>query len=103
MDYWTECIQEAFEDAGIVATREQVDIVAGVVEGGHENYGMAFGHDCIPNPLISEIESLKREMAKLQVKHEGQLNGIRKGVASRRNIDLNSVSIDDSGSVTYTP
>ena len=50
MDYWTECISTALDEAGIVATKEQIEIIVGAVEGGHENYGMAHGYDCIPNP-----------------------------------------------------
>jgi len=62
MDYWGECISEAFEDAGIKATNEQISTVSGWVEGAHENYGMAFGHDCIPNPLVLENEKLLKEI-----------------------------------------
>lgn len=62
MNYWRECIAEAFEDAGIIATAEQIDTVAGWVEGAHENYGMAHGHDAIPNPLALENDRLTREL-----------------------------------------
>ena len=69
MDYWKECISEAFDDAGIAATDEQIGKVADWVEGAHENYGMAHGHDHIPNPLIEENkvleEKLKREKDKV--------------------------------------
>jgi RecJ-like exonuclease len=64
MDYWEECIREAFEDAGIVATDEQVDIVAGWVDGAHENYGLATGREFIPHPLETENKDLKRELEK---------------------------------------
>ena len=64
MNYWNECIAEAFDSAEIKATQEQIDEVAGWAEGAHENYGMAFGHDCIPNPQTAEIESLQRELKK---------------------------------------
>jgi hypothetical protein len=101
MSYWEDCILDAFEDAGITATKEQIDTVKGWVEGCHENYGMAHGHDCIPNPMISEVEKLNRELKKQQEGHQSQLNGVIKGVASRRNVDQSSVSIDDAGHVTY--
>lgn len=64
MDYWKECITEAFEDAGIDATEDQIGTVAFWVEGAHDNYSMAHGHDYIPNPLVSENEDLKRELKK---------------------------------------
>ena len=60
MDYWRECISEAFEDAGIAASEAQIETVVSWVEGDHENYGMAHGHDCIPNPLSTEIDNLKK-------------------------------------------
>ena len=51
MDYWNECVAEALEDAGIAATKEQIDTVAGWVETAHDYYGMAHGHDAIPRIL----------------------------------------------------
>lgn len=62
MDYWNECISEAFDEEGIVATPEQIDNVARSVEVAHENYGMAFGHDAIPNPLLADNQRLEREL-----------------------------------------
>lgn len=61
-DYWFECIAEAFDDTGIVATKEQISNVAGWVEGAHENYGMAHGYDCIPNPTQIENKRLSKEL-----------------------------------------
>lgn len=58
-NYWKECLSEAFEDAGITATEDQLKTVTEWVEGAHENYGMATGQDCIPNPL----EEANRELA----------------------------------------
>lgn len=101
MDYWNECVAEAFEDAGIKATKEQIDTVASWVEGARDNYGMAHGHDAIPNPMESEINELNRRIRQLEDRHERQLNGIRKGVALRRKVNVNAVHIDDSGHVTY--
>ena len=62
MNYWQECISEAFDDANINATEEQIKAVAHFVEGAHENYGMAYGHDCIPNPLVEENNKLKKQL-----------------------------------------
>jgi DnaJ-class molecular chaperone len=50
------------EEANIEATQEQVAIIADVVRGAHENYGMAHGYDCAPNPLKLENERLRREL-----------------------------------------
>lgn len=62
MDYWVECIKEAFEDAGIVATDTQVDMVASWVSGAHEHFGMAHGVEHIPNPLQAEVDKLEGEI-----------------------------------------
>ncbi len=64
MDYWEECIAGAFEEAGISATKEQIEMVVSWVDGAHENYGMAFGHDCIPSPIALENKELKKELKK---------------------------------------
>ena len=101
MDYWKECIEIAFEEAGITATDEQIDQVAGSVEGGHENYGMARGYDAIPNPRDSEVERLKNKIKKMEEAHERQLSGVIAGVARRRNIHPSQVYIEDDGRVKY--
>lgn len=62
MDYWKECISEAFEDAGIKATKEQIDTVASWVEGAHDNHSMSHGYDVISNPLEDENKELKRKL-----------------------------------------
>ena len=62
MDYWKECISEALDEVGIKATERQIMIIAECVEGSHENYGMAYGHDAIPNPLETENKNLKKEL-----------------------------------------
>ena len=63
---WVDCINEAFEDAGIKATNEQKNTVASWVEGKHENWGMSHGHDAIPNPLEDVVRGLKRELEELR-------------------------------------
>ena len=101
MDYWKECISMAADECGLVLTDEQLECLAGSVEVGHESYGMAFGHDSIPNPMSSEVEQLKAQIKKLEKQHEAQLYGIKKGVATRRNVSLHDVHIEDDGHITY--
>ena len=101
MDYWLECIKEAFEDTGIIATEEQIRNVAGWVEGAHENYGMAYGHDCIPNPMISEIEKLK-------MKHKEEIKDFEKMIFAKKGLDTVSdgmsqtIQINEASSVRNT-
>ena len=101
MEYWKECIEEAFSENEITATDEQIKSVIEWVEGAHENIGMATGSDHIPNPANSEIDELKRKIKSIEAAHERKLNGIAKGVAQRRNVSANDVCIDDDGLVTY--
>ena len=61
-DYWSECVAIALEDARVPATTEQIELIAGAVESAHQNYGMAMGHDCIPNPLRAELDETKRKL-----------------------------------------
>ena len=71
MDYWNECISEALEDAGVEATDKQIDVVAGWVEGAHENYGLATGNDVANANFISdearELKSLKAEIERQRI------------------------------------
>lgn len=62
MNYWIEAVSEAFDVAKIIATSEQITLVADFMDGAHESYGMAFGHDFIPNPLVEEVKSLKDKL-----------------------------------------
>ena len=66
MDYWKDCISEAFEDAGIVATPDQLDTVTSWAEGAHDNYGLATGDDVASANHSAqkddEIRGLKTEL-----------------------------------------
>jgi len=62
MDYWTECISQAFDEANIITTDEQIDSVVEMVKHAHEMYGEAHGYDCIPNPLKEENIQLRKNL-----------------------------------------
>lgn len=101
MDYWIETISEAFEDAGIAATEEQIQTVAGWVEGAHENYGMAHGYDAIPSPASTEIDRLKKAHEKELEEMQRQVDCYRKSVAFRRGVKMSDVYLDSQGNVMY--
>jgi len=61
-NYWKICIEEALSESKITATQEQIDEVISWVEGAHENYDLQHGHECIPNPLQLDNDSLRREL-----------------------------------------
>ena len=100
MDYWKECISEAFCDVGIKATDEQIENVVGWVEGAHENYGMATGQECIPNPMQSEVEQLKAAHEKEIKDRDRREFAYRKSVANRRGVSVDTVYLDGD-SVIY--
>lgn len=62
--YWEEAVECALSDEGIAATKEQIANIAGSIQVCHENFGMAHGYDCIPNPVVQENERLQRELSK---------------------------------------
>lgn len=66
--YWEECIAEAAEECRATLTDEQITCIAGWVEGCHENYGMAHGHDVIPSHRELENARLKQQLKEEQHK-----------------------------------
>lgn len=67
-DYWKDVVSEALDDAGVSATPEQIETLVKHVASGHECYGQAHGHHCIPSPIELEAERLRAEL-----KHERAL------------------------------
>lgn len=63
-DYWKECIAEAFEDAGVAATDDQIEKIAQCVEGASQTLDMAFGRYCIPNAAGEENKQLRKALTK---------------------------------------
>jgi hypothetical protein len=97
-DYFFDTIAGALEEVGIKATNEQIQIIADAVQISHDNYGMAHGYDCIPNPAVSEINKLKREFEKQREKHEVFLGKIKKEYAYNHHVRPEDVTINPDGS-----
>jgi len=100
MNYWRECVEEALSEAGLQASTEQVNIITDIVEGAHDNYSQATGQDCIPNPMIRDIEQLKEKHKREIYDLETQIVCYRRSVAERRQVDLDEVRLED-GKVMY--
>lgn len=100
MDYWKECIESSFEEAGIVATSEQIEAVAGDVEVSSENYGMAHGHDAIPNPRDADIRVLNERIKQLERERDEAYRDFRLNVAMRRGCDESDVTLGKGGHAT---
>jgi DnaJ-class molecular chaperone len=62
VNYWKECIEEAFEEAGVSASKEQIIQVAEFCSGAHETYGQYSGEEFIPNPMVEEVKKLKMQL-----------------------------------------
>lgn len=100
MNYWHECITTAFEELQLNATQEQIDYIVNCVEGAHENYSLAMGHECIPNPLGAEVARLKKAAIEAKVETEKAFSDFRKNVARRHNVDATSVVLEGGGRAT---
>jgi hypothetical protein len=59
-NYWKECLSEALDSAGIVATEEQLDAIAADIKIARDNYGLAFHTP--ENPLGAENIRLAAEL-----------------------------------------
>jgi len=102
-DIWKDLIAEAFEDQGIIATKEQIQGVADWVDGTHENWSTYSGSEHIPNPLSAEIDNLKKEISRLRDERDKANEDFRKNVAMRRNVNPCDVTLEGNGHATYRP
>lgn len=79
MSYWLECIEVAFDEYGIKATKEQIENVATDVEVAYDNYGIYSGHEVATSNLHASIESeRKEEIKRLEKQHDLQMEGAEK-------------------------
>ncbi len=97
MDYWAECISTSFDEAGIKATDEQIELVAGDVEVAAENYGMAHGHDAIPNPRDADVDRITKQLKQMEEERDQMELNFKKNVAMRRGCKAQDVSIEEDG------
>ena len=100
-DYWKECISIAAEECGLEITDNQLQSLAESVEGGHENYGMAF----YSPPNHERLDDIEKEWkAKLKAKdQESERYRVNAETAVRQALRQHSdanVSIGEYGEVT---
>lgn len=100
LDYWKECVESAAEECGAVLTQEQIAHIAYAVEGGHENYGMAY-----PNPPSTDrIAVIERECSAKVKLAQAEADRIRAdfvaNVCIRRNCSPAEVTLEGGGLVT---
>jgi hypothetical protein len=99
--YWIECVEIGADECGAALTKEQIEYIAGSVQGGHENYGMAFYSppssdriDAIESEWRAKYNELKKEFDKYRENSESAVHRL-----ARLHRDT-SVSIGDYGQVT---
>ncbi|MFT3806067.1 hypothetical protein [Arenimonas sp.] len=99
-DYWSECVAIAAEECGATLTAEQIEHIAGSVEGAHENYGMAF-YQPPASDRIGDIErDWRKKLDDLQREFDAYRNGsesaMRRALGERSS---SNISIDSEGRV----
>ena len=72
-NYWIEHAEIAMDEAGLEATPDQIDTIAGVIESAHQFYGQSMGHDVASANLRAERE---REKEKLEADLERERNKV---------------------------
>ena len=97
MNYWQECIEIAFEEAEIKASREQIEHVAASVQISHECEGMASGRDAIPPLRSFEIDNLKKRIVDLEKERDEAILDFKKNVAARHRCDPADVHLEGNG------
>lgn len=58
---WIDTVSEALQPFGVTLTNEQLLAVAESCEITRENWSMCDGSEHIPNPLLAEMDKMKRE------------------------------------------
>jgi len=87
-NYWLESIQSSADEHGVAMTQEQAEAMAADMETSHECYGMAFGHECIPNPLAAEVTAERRRREKDVAELERREQALKDNIAKRYNIPV---------------
>lgn len=98
-EYWKESLEDVFDTHGITPKEQLLEDIVHIAEMESE----ACGYHLIPNPMSTEVEELKAKIIEIKSEHDRQINGVLKGVAERRNVDIGSVTIDKDGLVIYYP
>lgn len=95
-DYWLEALEIALDDEGLLDAipKKARENIAGSLEISHENYGMAHGHDAIPNPRDADIERLKAAHKREIEEFEALDAAYRKGIGRLKNVDPRRIYVD---------
>lgn len=98
LKYWIEAVETALEEIDKLHnfTNAEIKDLAENLQISAEQESMAFGRECIPNPLQTEIQNLKAQHKKEIEVHEHREYIYRKNVSDRHGprVDPNSVYIE---------
>lgn len=100
IDYWKECISIAADECDLSLTKEQLDCLASSVEGGHDNYGMAF----YSPPASDRIDDMRRQYEERNMQLQKEFDQYRRNSeeAIKRSLKIGEgyqVSIESHGDV----
>lgn len=102
-DYWTISVNELLDEYGLHLDDEKICSFVEDIKMIGEMEFEATGREFIPNPLQAEVDTAKALLTMKEDTHDRMIRGIKEGVAARRNVRLQDVSIDADGMVTYYP
>jgi hypothetical protein len=100
LDYWTESVSIAMQEAGISFTPEQARQVGAGIQGSHDNYGMAF-YSPPASDRISAVENeWKQRVDRIQKELDTYRANAEKAVKRIAKLpSFASVSINQYGEV----
>lgn len=95
--YWEESVGQALCDIGLweSSTEEQRKELAEAMQGSAENFGMYSGHDCIPNPQDTEIDTLKSRIREMERAFSDRESAMCKAAARIAKVDPADVVFND--------
>lgn len=101
-DYYLEAIHCGAEAAGLDLTDEQAKSISESVMGAMENESLAFGRDCIPNPLESEIKQIKAAHQRDLAAQEKRIDAAKEVLGRKLKLDPKHLSVGSDGRVWHS-
>jgi len=95
-EYWREAAQCAIDEAGVnvMLLPEQWDAIAKSLQGSHECYGMAFGHECIPNPLQAEVRARDDKLKRQEASSDAHVAALEEALCRRMGVRRDAVWVE---------
>lgn len=91
--YWKEATSCALEEIGLELNNESLEIVANNLMLSAELEDESTGQLCIPNPLLTEIENLKKKHKKEIERIEEVEEVYKKHIMSVHNVESHHIQV----------